>query len=263
MNGTFVHYYDIFNTSLGIQPGDRMPYRRLDPAHPMDRTYYMYFEAAWRPGSDEQAAALCLTKKRWSTIPVGSPCVNPALLQDPRQKGSGGRFCDEDDGDEQGLEMAGAYLFNDSAFIDLGLFHWVNATDNYTNSSYVDFYGRPELTSAPLFFSTPALFEGAVFNHDTSWGPLSQIIELRSYYNAGTDAYLTTTYLFTPPPGFTHIALEGKVYDPTNPPLVLPPNAQQLNLFRDQATGQRFITSTQTTIPPGFDFVDRIGILPR
>ena len=174
---------------------------RQYPGNP-DPLLFFHFEAAWRPGDITAglSAATCLTKKRWSTIPLVpfGKAFCPTLL-DPRQfpdEPTSPQFCDGRN--ESDLEQTdGALIFNDSSFIDRGLYRWTNAlgaADNATTSNYIDYGVRP--STAPPFFSfippQSSSSEGTVFNYETRYVP-NGLIPLCSYIDPVNHNYLTTT----------------------------------------------------------------------
>jgi len=256
INGTTIQYYDIMSRpNLHLDPVAPVPLDRPGLGHVGDPAWDLHFEAAWRPGSKGESAAICLTKKRWSTIPFEGYCA-AGVLQDPRthEISPTTRFCDDYDS-ESDLEDAGAILFNDSAFIDKGLYRWFNpGPASYTNSSFPDFRLRPTVLPPPPFVQ-PADFEGAVFNPDTAYlPPDATFVELWSY--TGPTGFITT--IPPAPPGFTPNLLEGLVYDPSSMP---PMGAVALYLYVNGT--QRYITTTNPVPPPGYTLVNRIGYLPH
>jgi len=266
MNDTWIHYYDIFDEYFGLSPTEPMPTVHRDRDHPDSERYNMYFEAAWRPGippppPKQQSAAICLSKKRWSTIPFDGYCA-PGVLPDPRTpdgKTNGARFCDEDGQTEANLEAAGALLFNDSAFVDLGLFRWgPNASGYYfTTSAFVDFWLRPEFTTSPDGFLSPARVDGAVFNHTTRWIPQG-LIPLCSFIRGASDYLTTTSTNCVPPdPMWQFDAMLGSVYPATYS------DGVPLYLYRDPGDPifGPYITTTEVLAPPYTPIV--IGKLPH
>jgi hypothetical protein len=271
MNGTYIHYYDIFNRVLGLHGTDLLPYVRYED--PNDRTLDMFLETAWRPGLRSQSAAICLSKKRWSTIPITPEgdlnCPLDPGFKDPRKPDSGANFCDEQT--EATLEGQSARLFNDSAFVDLGLYRWSNADDNFTTSAFIDFGVRTQPSDIPPPFQQPAEFEGAVFNYRTRFvpAPVESLIFLCSY--SGPSGHWTTTSensnCFPAPTAYPNLlGLEGRIYRPDTPADALPATAVPLKLFYDPTTG-RYITSTGVgsvyPIPTSYYDVGAIGFLPR
>jgi hypothetical protein len=266
MDETWINFYDIFSTSLPVVPDPDSPLPdHSDPNHPGSARYNKYFEAAWRPGKTKprESAAICLSKKRWSTIKLRGYCA-PDVLPDPRQEETA-TFCDDPNHTERALELNdNALLFNDSAFVDLGLFRWLHSTspvqDQYTNSEFVDFYLRA--TDPPPFpFVSPADFEGAVFNYNTRWVPQG-LLELWSYYGPSGE-FLTTTSASPAPAGYHQHLLEGLVYPPNA--TQLPLDARPLNLYFDSGTGLYITTTGLTMNPPPASYVYQatIGYLPR
>jgi len=87
------------------------------------------FEAAWagRAFADGRPLAptpvVCLSKLRWSTLPLGGDC--PLRVPDPRVDGKG-QFCD--DLSPSDMERAGARIYSSSTYIDAGLYTFVDPT---------------------------------------------------------------------------------------------------------------------------------------
>jgi hypothetical protein len=164
IDGTPIHVYDIFGGPLR-------------PERPVPG---FKFEAAWSghawkiPASGPaQQPAFCLSKLRWSTLPLGGDC--PLELPDPRLPKSEGHFCEEYD--QRELENMGAVFFNDSPVLDAGLYTWSNAGANawLTTTHFLprrvpaapEPFG-PDLT-VPRDVEVPMLeprFEGALFRVD-------------------------------------------------------------------------------------------------
>lgn len=82
------------------------------PAHP-DRHFY---ESAWTSG--ENIGAICLSRMRWASLPVGGTCGS---LPDPRIT-QGAKFCEDMSDDE--LEIANVWLANASQAFDMYLHRW-------------------------------------------------------------------------------------------------------------------------------------------
>lgn len=133
----------------------------------------MSFEAAWRVGSSsKQAAAICLSKKRWQTMPLRGGC--DAMLPDPRvHTGETARYCE--DLTPAQLVALGATHFNYSSFYDVGLWRFSDGVDQYTSARSEDGQAPPPDVGGSY---TSQSFEGAL------WHPLRQ----------PTDGVLVYTY---------------------------------------------------------------------
>jgi hypothetical protein len=238
----------------------------------------MYVEAAWRPGhpasktEPAETAAICLSKKRWATIPTGPGFCLPDPRRDPEAF-----FCDDPFLWESILEITdNALLFNDSAFVDLGLYRWSPplGPDNYTTSHYPDLGIRTVNMPQGFVYTPPGppqpSFEGTTFNHATAYLPPDPaVLTNLCTYQAGivNPIYKTTTNIsddclpapggfFLPPPDplVDPDPREGKIYDPDSP---RPANAVPLYLY---GTGSAFITTTDATLPYSSEI---IGYLPQ
>jgi hypothetical protein len=214
IDGTLIQIWDIY----GAQQHRQLP--------------GFSFEAAWKgqaslPDHPELAyPALCLSKLRWSTLPLGGECAG---LPDPRVEPHA-RFCEEYS--EAELENNGALIYNDSPFYDVGLYTWSEqSTKGWLSTSgfmppSARNRGGPELrpgftppSSVRLAQSAPT-FEGALFDRALTQLP-DNVVMLSTYRcdyppDDPTDnellGYVTTT---TPPTGnCTKVADEGYVYSP-------------------------------------------------
>ena len=104
--------------------------------------YEARFEAAWTSQPEYvhpdvkawRSRAVCLTKKRWSTLNLGGMC--PAQLPDPRRAG---QSCDSMSAQE--VFNQGAVLFSYSSFIDAGLYRFKHRTvpGRFVTTAAVDF----------------------------------------------------------------------------------------------------------------------------
>ncbi len=222
-------------------------------------TPVLSFEAGWR----SKGTAVCLSKLRWSTLPLGGYC--PLTLPDPRvvpkTQNPAARFC-EDFGDPatglpffRTLASAGAVVFNDSAYVDAGLFSWQHSSSRKYLSTTAGFYSTgPDVVSPASGFRT-ARFEGALYRVglDPSLLP-PETVPLTTYVNARTGSYLTTTR--PPPADFRLFRKEGFIH--TRP---VRPSAPKLVLYRLR-TGTEYLTTTR--IPgPEWVVVRTEGYLPR
>lgn len=179
------------------------------------------FEAGWRAHATffneaPRLAPLCLSKLRWSTLPLGGNC--PLTLPDPRIDPKG-TFC-EDLTPEQ-LESKGAMVYSSSSYLDAGLYaHQDPATGAaLTTTNLVP--RRDHLQELPAWqIPAPAdvpfpqagqrhRLDAAIFARSlppglSTWG----LAVLTSYACPGGD-FVTST---RPPAGCAPIADEGYVY---------------------------------------------------
>jgi ADYC domain-containing protein len=190
-------------------------------------------EAAWRgiAGSGTKGflrlPALCLSKLRWSTLPLGGGCP---LLPDPRTDPKG-KFCEDlvsvDAVDSAALEQQGALVFSSSSFLDAGLYTYTDlatGTRLTTSSLVPQVLGQPPAWTIPRPTGVPfpvvgqaaqPAFEATVLAPTLPAGvPAAGLVQLISYRCAGD--LVTTT---TPPadPSCRPIAVEGYVYPPSAP----------------------------------------------
>lgn len=207
LDGTPIHYDDVFRTPPPSPDGS--PFR---------------FEAAW-PGvamtspPAQRPPPICLSKLRWSTLPLGGGCG--VELPDPRTDIKG-QFCENMTA--QQLEQAGALVYSSSMYLDAGLY-------SYTAPSSMMTLTTASLQPGPigdlptwkvppppgLIF--PVAGEGVTFEATIFSLQLPPemshlgLITLTSYLCGGNNLVTTTT----PQPGCTVIADEGKVWPPHTP----------------------------------------------
>jgi hypothetical protein len=234
VDGTRIDMYDIFKhrTKSGTWP----------------------FEAAW----GRQDGVICLAKKRWETIPLNG--LNCPQVPDPRDRNNDDvSFCDSLlPVTAPTLEMRGAFLYNDSEYIDAGLYRWWNGTDYYTTSRFADWGAKGKNPPGPGYSSSPLAklgFQGAVFNPNLA-APPANTVALVTYVK-GAD-YLTTTV--APPAGYTQVAREGYIYLRTISPV--PAGARPLFSYVNPVTGDS-LTTVDAVPPAGYGSRRLLGYLPR
>ena len=172
-------------------------------------TVVMDFEAGWQignsgtaPGTTKRAAAICLSKKRWQTLPLNGAC--PDVLPDPRSDNSGGRYCDTP-AEAQAIGGASLLHLNYSSYIDIGLWRWSNGGEQYTST---DTDGK---TPPKAGYSGP-LWEGTIFSPTDAPAVLPAGAKmLRTFVNGGE--HFTTTTPLTPP--WLPVRDEGFIYPPS------------------------------------------------
>jgi ADYC domain len=202
--GTPIQIDDVFTHTPPLMPG-------------------YYAEAAWagKAINDSQPQAIpvvCLSKLRWSTLPLGGNC--PLQLPDPRITGKA-KFCEAYS--TQDLENRGAVMYSASTFIDAGLYTYTDPSTQLrlTTASLVP-QAQGELPawtlpSPPAEVPFPAAgqpvrFEATVFAANLPVAiPDANLVKLVSYRCHGD---LMTTTSTPTDPSCAQIALEGYVYPP-------------------------------------------------
>ena len=210
LDGTPIHLDDIYT-----QPPP-------DPA--------FAFEAAWpglavmvspmivRPPPARRLPAICLSKLRWSTLPLGGGCT---ALPDPRVD-SKGVFCD--DLPQTTLEAKGALTYSASTFIDAGLYTYTNPSDGtrLTTSNLVpQAVGQlpqwqiPQPPGIPFPIPGAALpqFEATIFSQTLPPGLPQNNLQKLASYQCGNDL-ITEAIGPNAPKDCTFIANEGYIYEP-------------------------------------------------
>lgn len=185
------------------------------------------FEAAWpghastSPRLETRSPVVCLSKLRWSTLPLGGNC--PLQIPDPRVNAKG-HFCD--DLSTKQMEALGALTYSSSSYIDAGLYTYLDPTTNQrlTTSKLL-----PQAQSQPpawqiappagVIFpvaSQPApQFEATILAPRLPTGFQATGLSQLTSYRCAND-YITTTS--TPAdPTCAPIAVEGWVYPPNTP----------------------------------------------
>jgi hypothetical protein len=183
----------------------------LDPAFP--------FEAAWTGaaairGRLSPRPVVCLSKLRWSTLPLGGTC--PLTIPDPRRDGKG-KFCE--DMSELELEQRGAHLYSSSMFLDAGLYTYADASGLRLSTSHllpgkvgsIPSWTIPPPAGVPFPISAEEpRFEATLFTPTLPpLVPTANLVRVASYLCA-TDLITTATA----PAGCTELATEGWVFAP-------------------------------------------------
>ncbi|SET98816.1 ADYC domain-containing protein [Stigmatella erecta] len=264
-------------------------------AGPVHQDYL--FEAAWAlvdvktgqfiPSSSSQAElvraqAVCLTKKRWSSLPLRGTCIADtdddeltSRLPDPRLPDSG-KYCEDYTRDE--LVQLGAVLFSYSKFLDVGLYRFKHTpTQQYLTTSHIIL--NPGLTGTEpleeryqrLYQPDPAIFPDAGNYQladkglpDSYEGPLfrpsaplhifegTNVSRLLRYRKAGSGVDGPASF-FTAvegnsvaiPADFILDGIEGYLYTAVTPPASGP----GLLLFQNSAQGSFLTTGNKDLVP--------------
>ncbi|PTL77060.1 hypothetical protein DAT35_46285 [Vitiosangium sp. GDMCC 1.1324] len=248
---------------------------------PFGSSENFFLEAAWTAppeyfndgsvsGLAVRGRALCLSKKRWSTLPIHGSC--PVDLVDPRVDGSTVSLCEQPSAGE--LVSRGAMLFSYSTFIDAGLYRFKHSQTGQfitTASVHLDPKGayHPNVGVADegeywLDDSPDARrgFQGPILspNVPTSFPGLKFARELWRYRfkdAQGFTRFITGVDSTGVPANFVERVLEGYVYADSQPPVVAP-NAPRLHLWEN--LNHEYATSIDGM--PGYSHREVMGYLP-
>ena len=222
-------------------------------------------EAVWGPGSGagSQAAALCLSRTRWSTIRIGrrSPCAD--LMPDPREQlaamtNGPRRFCDDISVADWAKEK-GALFVNNSRMIDVGLVVWTDGAGRYMSTSRFPWLGKGVDAPGPPGYPTFVSIEGSAYTPTLSAPNKGGLVPLYGFSKTvdGAAWHLTTTEA-APGDGWGDRVLEAYVFGPSAEPPVS--TAQRLYLHADGRGA--YVTTTEPTPPAGYTKAAELGWLP-
>jgi len=220
-------------------------------------------EAVWGPGTGTtgQSAAICLSRTRWSTIPIGdrSPCAE--LMPDPRDDTTGPhRFCD--DMTVADWAEAGALFVNASRIIDVGLYQWSDGAGHFTTTTQFPWEGPGVVPHGPPGYPLFVSIEGTVYKPTANPPHVAGLVPLFRYSRParpGEPARTLTTTNPAPGDGYAERVLQGYVFGPSAAPPV--DSAQPLVLHGDGRGG--FATTTDPHSPPGFTRIADLGWVPH
>lgn len=220
-------------------------------------------EAAWAGQSSggiptNRAPAVCLSKRRWSTLPLGGDC--PSRVPDPRVDRNA-KFCD--DLSSSDLERSGALIYSSRSFVDAGLY------------THLDRDSQLRLTTANLLptgqgmapewqIPIPANVGFPQQNQNISLEatifraalpvelPRSNLLPLFSF-RCSNDLITSTTQ--PADPTCTQIAKEGWVFSPNTP------GHAQLRRWYNPKTDHSYVTaaSPSTMRASGWQLAEVIG----
>lgn len=245
VEGTVINYGDLHEPPL-------VPFVPIDGFAP---------EAVWGVGGGKGAAAICLSRTRWSTIPIGrrSPCAD--LMPDPREMAeimngaTPARFCD-DMTVADWAKTPGALFVNNSRMADVGLFVWTDGAGRYITTSQYPWYGKTVTVPSPPGYPTFVSVEGSSYKPTVRRPNLPGLIGLYRY-TAKDGRSLTTTQ--PPPREFGDGVLEAWVYAPERGA----PTSTATQLYLHADGRGNHATTTDPTPPPGYQQVTRLGWLPH
>lgn len=255
LNGTPIHLDDIYT-----QPPP-------DPAYA--------FEAAWpgiaaggtpmiiRPPPTPRPPAICLSKLRWSTLPLGGGCT---ALPDPRVDPKG-KFCE--DMTPSQMELKGARTYSASTFIDAGLYTYSDPSSGTrltTSNLLPQAVGQPpkwQITPPPgIGFPIPGAalpqFEATIFATTLPPGlPTDNLQKLASYQCSDGD--IITEAIGPNAPPCTFVANEGYLYVPGTP------DRAPLRRWWNPSDKRSYTTAAapSTMIPAGWQLTDVVGAVIR
>lgn len=269
VNGTPIIMFNADNVNTEVNPADPMltPYVAAGPFG-ADGEYF--FEAAWKTipvldrtlgGEGWRAKAFCLSKKRWSTLPINGTCLTTSM-PDPRL--GRGEFCESISVDK--LMSQDSVLFSYSTYIDAGLYRFRNkyTGEHLTTASLsIDpkqtFTYIPNVANADAFeldtSGVGSVFEGPILSRNVpaSFSGLALTSRLLRYTD-GAGRYVTLVEGSAVPAGYYLEELEGYVYAKT-PPMSVP----ELHFWQRKDS---YVTTTGNLGPQGYYDLGWTGYLP-
>jgi hypothetical protein len=273
VDGTWISQYSPTTVALDTQLVNHSPaVKGTVNAVRFNRPFQ--FEAAWRVTHGEIGGAFCVTKTRWSTMPLEKLPECPPLQMSPDREQKW--FCESYS--EKELEENHALLFSYSPFLDVGLFRcdnsasapataWVTTSTDYLNTLGVHPPLGYQLKDNAAFHCNDHDFEGTVLRPDATgallpygfpdWkGPKNnRPIELYLHFFPASGKYITDTNSDSSPTT-KHIGY------------ILPVAAcsggghfcgARLKLYKKSGPPDEYWTSTTTPPPPGFSAPKVLG----
>jgi hypothetical protein len=284
IDGTEIVMFNDRNVRTQLLPGDSST--RYVSAGPFGTTQDFLFESAWtvipqlaNGGVGDfpamRAKAACLSKKRWSTLPLGGSCTGE--LPDPRQD-KPAPFCD--DIPVERLRDDGAVLFSYSRYIDAGLYrfrHQSFPNQTLTTASIVidpqTGKYRPRVQGAGEYEldyrgDDASAFEGLILTKPVPAFPgMQSTLPLWRYYLEDEEGHRRFVMLrddMKPPEGYQldkdndSGGLEGYVYVAPQPPGNKPTRV----LRQWEAAPGEYAASSEELTPWGYGITDTMGYLP-
>ncbi|QRN97403.1 hypothetical protein JRI60_52150 [Archangium violaceum] len=292
VDGTPIVMFNTQNVENGKDGmGNATPYVA---AGPFGSGAEFLFEAAWAAvpaatttGSGLRPKALCLTKKRWSTLPISGACtLDAGFVQDPRKPPAAAttrprpavplppRFCEEMPRNE--LLSQGALLFSYSSYVDAGLYRFVNPTtgaylttarvDVGPSGKYPDYKPDPSIPGAADFVpdinSNRPFFEGPLFSANApssvpGFAHTRPLLRYSSTLPDGKRRHVTLVEGAQVPPGFAPDGsnnTEGYIY------VGMPPAGVPALRLWQKTPGPGFLTTTSDMTAQGY--LDLSGPVP-
>jgi hypothetical protein len=237
---TYISIYD----SVGVNDQPPAVFPGVSSWPPAPGGYH--FEAAWRDG---EQSALCLTRLRWQSLPLGGDCEG-GELPDPRVDTSV-QFCDEYAGSDE-LTADGALLFDSSLYNDLALHVWQKGADQIATVRGFDAGASLTVsTQPPVPGYTHVAVDGLLLRSLPGSISGSDVATVRMYEHPTT---LDSVVARIAPTGYLPVGAqqgwEGMVLRQEHEGTVM------LTLYRGP-TGD--LLSTTLTPPAGYTYVDDVG----
>lgn len=223
-------------------------------------------EAVWGPGgAGAPTAAICLSRTRWSTIPLGPRSACAELMPDPRDEaatdGKPRRYCD--DMTVKDWADAGALFVNNSRPLDVGLFVWSDGNGHYVTTTKFPWLGRDVTSPSPPGYPVFVSIEGAAFKPEVPEPRKKGMVPLHRYTKKTGAITLELLTTEPPPDGFRNPVLEAYVlaFKPASEPPTS--TARPLYLYSDRKG--HYVTTSEEQAPAnsGYSKVRQIGWLPH
>ena len=250
VDGTMINYLDLHREPLGY----------------LKAREGFVPEAVWGPGSVEKpSAAMCVSRTRWSTIPLGPRSACPELLHDPRDEaatdGKPQRFCD-------GLTVrqwahAGALFVNASRPLDVGLVIWSDRSGHYRTTTRYPWLGRGVKSPSPPGHPEFVSIEGGAFKREIPEPEKKGLVPLYRYTKKTRLITLEVLTTEPPPDGFGNRELEAYVLE--FKPSAGPPTSTARPLYLHVGAKDHYVTTSEEQPPANSSYskVRQIGWLPH
>lgn len=223
-------------------------------------------EAVWGPGSaGKPSAAMCVSRTRWSTIPLGPRSACPEVLHDPRVEaatdGKPQRFCD-------GLTVkqwadAGALFVNASKADDIGVVVFTDENGHYMTTTRYPWLGGDIKSPSPPGYPKFVAIEGGAFKPTVKEPEKKGLVPLYRYTKKTRAVTLQVLTTEPPPDGFGNRELEAYVLE--FKPSSGPPTSTARPLYLHVGAKNHYVTTSEEQAPAGSNYskVRQIGWLPH
>jgi hypothetical protein len=250
VDGTMINYLDLHG-----QP--------LAPLHPLPG---FVPEAVWGTGgANAPSAAICLSRTRWSTMPLGPRSACAELLPDPRDEaatdGNPRRYCN--DMTVKDWADLGARFVSNSRPLDVGLFVWGDGKGRYATTTRFPWLGKDVHSPGPPGYPVFVSIEGAAFKPEVPAPKRKGMVPLYRYTQKTPEITLEVLTTEPPPDGFRHPMLEAYVFE--FKPASEPPNSTARPLYLYSDHHDHYVTTSEEQAPANSNYskVRQIGWLPH